>query len=104
MNDGQSHTTNGETGGNGARARWAGVAVTVLLAAGAMTVQWGVVTTKLQQVEKRLDELIVEARSLRTEYQAIERRVSYLEGRLNGAGAGGTGDVGGVRGGGRTGP
>lgn len=51
-----------------------------------MTVQWGVVTAKLQQVEKRLDELIVEARALRSEYQAIERRVSYLEGRLNGRG------------------
>jgi hypothetical protein len=57
----------------------------VVLAAGAITIQWGVVTAKLQQVEKRLDELIVEARALRTEYQSIERRVSYLEGRLNGA-------------------
>jgi hypothetical protein len=40
------------------------------------------VTTKLDHVEQRLDELIVEARALRTEYQSIERRVSYLEGRL----------------------
>jgi hypothetical protein len=70
--------------GNG-RARWAGVIVTALLAAGAMTIQWGVVTAKLQQVEKRLDELIVEARSLRAEYQTMEHRVSYLEGRLNGS-------------------
>lgn len=73
---------------NGTKARWAGVIVTVVLAAGAMTVQWGIVTAKLQHVEKRLDELIVEARSLRQEYQAIERRVSYLEGRLNGRAAG----------------
>ncbi|MCL4743265.1 MAG: hypothetical protein KJZ54_13805 [Phycisphaerales bacterium] len=65
--------------------RWAGVIVTVAIAALAFTVQWGVVTTKLDHVEKRLDELIVEARALRTEYQAVERRVSYLEGRLNGA-------------------
>lgn len=79
---------NGQHGSNGALARWAGIAVTLLLAAGAMTVQWGVVTAKLQQVEKRLDELIVEARSLRGEYQSIERRVSYLEGRLNGHPAG----------------
>lgn len=71
--------------GNGTKARWAGMVVTIVLAAGAMTIQWGVVTANLHQVEKRLDELIVEARALRTEYQAIERRVSYVEGRLNGA-------------------
>jgi hypothetical protein len=64
--------------------RWAGVIVTIAIAALAFTVQWGVVTTKLDHVEKRLDELIVEARALRTEYQAVERRVSYLEGKLNG--------------------
>lgn len=78
---------NGTNGGKASlRVQWAGIVVTILLATGAMTVQWGVVTAKLQQVEKRLDELIVEARALRTEYQAIERRVSCLEGRLNGAG------------------
>lgn len=71
-------------GHNGVKARWAGVIVTILLAAGAMTVQWGIVTARLQHVEKRLDELIVEARALRAEYQSVERRVSYLEGRLNG--------------------
>lgn len=65
-------------------ARWAGVIVTVVVATLAVTVQWGVVTTKLDHVEQRLDELIVEARALRTEYQSIERRVSFLEGRLNG--------------------
>ncbi|MFG0243630.1 MAG: hypothetical protein ACF8R9_12660 [Phycisphaerales bacterium JB054] len=64
--------------------RWAGLIVTIAIAALAFTVQWGVVTTKLDHVEKRLDELIVEARALRSEYQGIERRVSYLEGRLNG--------------------
>jgi len=64
--------------------RWAGVIVTIAIAALAFTVQWGVVTTKLDHVEKRLDELIVEARALRGEYQDVERRVSYLEGRLNG--------------------
>ncbi len=81
---------NGQNGNGGKaslRIQWAGLVLTVLLAAGAMTVQWGVVTAKLQQVEKRLDELIVEARALRVEYQAIERRVSYLEGRLNGRGS-----------------
>jgi len=64
--------------------RWAGVLLTALIAVLAFTVQWGVVTAKLDHVEKRLDELIVEARALRAEYQTIERRVSYLEGRQNG--------------------
>lgn len=81
---------NAQHGTNGSKAslrvQWAGIVVTILLAAGAMTVQWGVVTAKLQQVEKRLDEFLGEARALRTEYQSIERRVSYLEGRLNGRG------------------
>lgn len=68
---------------NGAT-RWASVVVPCLLAVLAVTVQWGVVTTKLDHVEQRLDELLVEARALRTEYQSIERRVSFLEGLLNG--------------------
>ncbi|NUQ51366.1 MAG: hypothetical protein HUU19_01560 [Phycisphaerales bacterium] len=75
-------------GQNGTKARWAGVLVTMILAAGAMTIQWGVVTTKLQQLEKRMDEFIGEARSIRTEYQAMERRVSYLEGKVAGFAAG----------------
>jgi hypothetical protein len=74
-------TSNGN--GNG-RMRWAGLALTGGLAVAALIVQWGVVTTKLDQVEKRLDELIYEARSLRNEYQGVERRLSYVEGRLNG--------------------
>ncbi|MCC6906675.1 MAG: hypothetical protein IT430_01925 [Phycisphaerales bacterium] len=64
--------------------RWAGPVLTALVAGAALTVQWGVITTKLDHVEKRLDELILEARSLRTEYKEIERRLSYLEGRANG--------------------
>lgn len=60
-------------------ARWFSAFVTLLIALLAFTVQWGVVTGKLEQVEKRLDELIIEARGLRTEYHAIERRVSFLE-------------------------
>lgn len=82
-------STNGtaptKVNGNGTH-RWAAVLLTAALAVLAMTVQWGVVTTKLDHVEKRLDELIVEARSLRSEYQSIERRISWLEGRsLGGA-------------------
>ena len=76
-----------DNGQNGTKARWAGVLVTVILAAGAMTIQWGVVTTKLQQLEKRMDEFIGEARSIRGEYQAMERRVAYLEGKVAGLSA-----------------
>jgi len=64
--------------------RWAGVVFTASVAVLAFAVQWGVVMAKLEQVEKRLDEFIVEARMLRTEYQRIERRVSFLEGRYHG--------------------
>jgi len=80
----EGNGTNGTNGANGTRARWAGVLVTIILATGAMTVQWGVVTTKLQQLEKRMDEFIGEARSIRSEYQSMERRVSYLEGKVAG--------------------
>ena len=76
--------TTGNARNGGMWSRWAGVLLTAVIALVAFTVQWGVVTTKLDHVEQRLDELIVEARALRTEYQSIERRVSYLEGRLNG--------------------
>lgn len=79
--------SNGHNRTNGTKARWAGVLLTIVLAGGAMTVQWGVVTTKLQQVEKRLDEFIGEARSIRADYQAMERRVSYLEGKVAGLSA-----------------
>jgi hypothetical protein len=74
--------------GNG-WARWVAIGLTVAIAVLALTVQWGVVTTKLDHVEKRLDELIVEARALRSEYQSIERRVSYLEGKASGSCGGG---------------
>jgi hypothetical protein len=74
---------NNSNGQNGS-ARWAGVVVTVVLAAGAMTVQWGVVTTKLQQVEKRLDEFIGEAHAIRAQYAEMERKIWFLEGKLSG--------------------
>ena len=63
--------------------RWVGALVTIAIALLAFAMQWGVVMTKLDQVEERLDEFIVEARSLRQEYQDVERRVSYLEGLIN---------------------
>ena len=73
-------STNGNGNGNG-RVRWAGVALTAGLAVAALIVQWGVVTTKLDQVEKRLDEFIAEASQLRSEYRDMERRVAFREGR-----------------------
>jgi Tfp pilus assembly protein PilO len=63
------------------RINWLPSAVTLMVAVLAFAVQWGAVWTKLDQVEKRLDEFIIEARSLRTQYQAMARRVAYLEGR-----------------------
>lgn len=74
-------------------AGWAGVLLTAVSALVAITVQWGVVNTKLDNVEKRLDEMIFEARALRNEYQSIERRLSNLEGqhRVESKGAGGNG-------------
>ncbi len=75
-----STTGNGNGNGNG-RMRWAGLALTAGLAVAALIVQWGVVTTKLDQVEKRLDEFIAEASQLRSEYRDMERRVAFLEGR-----------------------
>ena len=59
---------------------WAGVLITSIAALVAITVQWGVVTTKLDNLEKRLDEMIFETRSMRNEYQDIQRRLATLEG------------------------
>ena len=73
----QPHATNGKV-------RWAGIGLTALTGILALTVQWGVVTTKLDQVGRQLDDLTVEIRSLRVDLVSIERRVSYLEGRFNG--------------------
>ena len=75
---------NGHARHHKALSRWASVVIPVAIGVLALTVQWGVVTTKLDHVERRLDELLLEARGLRSEYQSIVRRVSFLEGRLNG--------------------
>lgn len=66
-----------ETGG---RARWAAVVLTAALALMTVTMQWGVVNTRLDGVEKRLDELLFETRAMRGAYADMERRVSFLEG------------------------
>lgn len=86
----QTQSTNTPTNG---KARWAGIGLTALIGILALTVQWGVVTTKLDQVGHQLDDLTVEIRSLRGDLVSIERRVSYLEGRLNGRSHGQTGDT-----------
>lgn len=53
--------------------------ITVLIAVIAFSIQWGVVTTKLDSVEKRLDEFLAEARDVRTENVALNVRVAVLE-------------------------
>jgi len=77
-------TEKATTNTNGTKARWAGVGITAAIAVLALTVQWGVVTTKLDQIESRIADLTGEIRSLRNDLYSIERRVSYLEGRFNG--------------------
>jgi len=79
-----STTEKAPTNTNGTKARWAGVGMTAAIAVLAFTVQWGVVTTKLDQIESRITDLTGEIRSLRSDLYSMERRVSYLEGRLNG--------------------
>ena len=86
----QHQTANAPTNG---KARWAGIGLTALIGILALTVQWGVVTTKLDQVGRQLDSLTVEIRSLRSDIYSIERRVSYLEGRLNGRSRSQAGDT-----------
>lgn len=66
------------------KARWAGIGLTAMIGVLALTVQWGVVTTKLDQVGRQIDDLTAEIRSMRGDLVVIERRVSYLEGRFNG--------------------
>lgn len=75
------------------RVRWAGIGLTALIGVLALTVQWGVVTTKLDQVGQQINSLTVEIRSLRGDLVSIERRVSFLEGRLNGRSHTKTGDT-----------
>jgi hypothetical protein len=65
---------------------WAAMLLTALSALVAITVQWGVVTTKLDNLEKRLDEMIFESRSVREKYQDIERRLARLEGHYQAKG------------------
>ena len=72
------------TNGMNGRSRWAAVILTALLALIAFTVQWGVVSARLDGVEKRLDELIVETRAMRVAYADLERRVAFLEGLTSG--------------------
>lgn len=57
-------------------------AVTAVLALLAFTVQWGMVTTKLDHLDSRLSEIIVETRSARQADLDFERRLSHLEGLL----------------------
>jgi hypothetical protein len=62
------------------RNKWMPTLLTLALAAVAFAVQWGALWAKLDQMEKRLDEFLIEAHTLRAQYQAINQRLSYLEG------------------------
>lgn len=84
MSEPNTHKSNGN--GSHMLPRWGAMGLTALLALLAVTVQWGVVNARLDGVEKRLDELIVEARAMRTAYADLERRLSFLEGRSGGGG------------------
>ena len=59
---------------------WTGVLLAAFTGLVAITVQWGVVNTKLEGLERRLDDMIFESRSLRQEYSNMERRLARLEG------------------------
>jgi len=60
--------------------KWVSPLLTITLAALALSVQWGVLSTRLTGVESRLDELIAETRIAREQMIDLERRVSRLEG------------------------
>ncbi len=60
-----------------------GTVVTAVMALLAFTVQWGMVTTKLDHLDSRLTELLVESRAAGDRDAAFERRLSTLEGRLD---------------------
>ena len=60
--------------------------LTATLAIMAFTVQWGMVTTKLDHLNTRINELLIETRTARENYADHERRLSTLEGIVNGQG------------------
>ncbi|TVQ64481.1 MAG: hypothetical protein EA379_01300 [Phycisphaerales bacterium] len=69
-----------EHGNGNGKTRWAAPALAGVLALIAFTVQWGVVNTRLDGVEKRLDELLMESGHTRNAIITIERRVAFIEG------------------------
>ncbi|TVQ33883.1 MAG: hypothetical protein EA376_01225 [Phycisphaeraceae bacterium] len=71
------------------RVHRAALGLTALLALVAFTIQWGVVSARLDGVEKRLDEIIVEIQSMRLVYTDFDRRLSFLEGLTYGSGSSG---------------
>ena len=56
--------------------------VTAVLALLAFTVQWGVVTTKLDHLNLRMNDLIVETQRAQEADRDFERRLSHLEGLM----------------------
>ena len=61
---------------------WGPMLVTSIIAVCTLTVQWGVVTTRLAGVELRLAELVAESKVVQENFLVLERRVSFLEGQM----------------------
>ena len=49
----------------------------------AFAMQWGVVTTRLEGVERGLDELLSKADAICSESKEIGKRLAYLEGQIS---------------------
>lgn len=65
------------------RSRWVGVTLTALIAVIAMSVQWGVFVASNKSVAKEVAALTAEIRSMRDDKDAMDRRLSRIEGRLD---------------------
>lgn len=62
--------------------KWLAVGLTISLAALAFAAQWGVVNNQLDNIGKRLDELLMDSRATQTMLREHERRLSTVEGRI----------------------
>lgn len=47
-------------------------------------IQWGVLSTKLDNLQDKLVEMTTEVKFFRTQYLSLEKRVSYFEGLKKG--------------------
>jgi len=65
------------------RSRWAGVTLTASIAVLALAVQWGVFVASTAALAKEVAALTGEIRSMRDDKDAMDRRLSRVEGRLD---------------------